>query len=240
LSEDHPIDVRAVAGHSVGMWAAVTVARVLGVREAMKMVASRGAAMARASARRPGGMAAVLALAPEDVEKVVADVRGRVSGSYLSTANVNTPGQVIVAGDLESLSLLHEIAEAAGARRVVPLDVAGAFHTVAMIPARDCIREQLLALALEDPLTPVVANLDGRLLSTGAEIRTELSEHISAPLRWWDGVRTLMDLGVSHIVEFGHKGVLTGMIRRVAQDVSLHNVYDATSAHAVAKELHDA
>ncbi len=240
LTDDHPIPVRALAGHSVGLWAAVTVASALDVRRAMEMVAVRGSAMQSAAGQRPGSMSAVLALEPEAVDRVVAEIRASVPGSYLSVANVNSPGQVVVGGDLESLSKLDASARAAGARRVVPLEVTGAFHTVAMLPARDAMRERLLAVPLADPAVPIIANLDGQSLTTAAELRAELAEHVAAPLQWWQGVRTLPDLGVSRIVEFGHKGVLTGMLRRALQDVSLFNVYDADSAHAVAKELLDA
>ena len=235
LTDDHPIPVQGLAGHSVGLWAAVTVASALDMRCAMEMVAVRGSAMQSAAGQRPGSMSAVLALEPEAVDRVVAEIRARVPGSYLSTANVNSPGQVIVGGDLESLSKLDASARAAGARRVVPLEVTGAFHTVAMLPA-----ERLLAVPLADPAVPIIANLDGQPLTTAAELRAELAEHLAAPLQWWQGMRTLVDLGVSRIVEFGHQGVLTSMLRRALQDVSLFNVYDAKSAHAVAKELRDA
>lgn len=236
-SDGHSLPVRALAGHSVGLWAAVAVARSLDTRTAMAMVAARGEAMQQAAAHRPGRMSAVLGLDPDQTETVVAEIRARVPGSYLSVANINTPGQVVVGGDLASLDELPEAAKAAGAQRVVPLDVSGAFHTAAMLPARDVMRERLLAVPLADPRIPVIANMDGQPLHTAAELRVELAEHVAAPLQWWRGVCTLGALGVTHIVEFGHKGLLTSMLRRARQDVSLLNVYDADSADAAAKEL---
>ena len=182
-------------------------------------------------------MSAVLGLDPESTERVVAEIRARVPGSYLSVANVNTPAQVVVGGDLASLSELPQAAKAAGARRVVPLDVSGAFHTAAMLPARDAMRERLLAAPLADPRAPVIANMDGQPMRTAAELRVELAEHVAAPLQWWRGVGTRGALGVSHVVECGHKGRLTSMLRRARQDVCLFNVYDADSADAAAKEL---
>ncbi len=237
LSDDHAPPVRALAGHSVGLWAAVAVGGALDLGTTMAMVVTRGKAMQSAAAIRPGRMSAVLALAPELAESVVAEIRARVPGSYLSVANINTPGQVIVGGDLTSLGELPEAAKAAGARRVVPLEVSGAFHTVAMLPARDVMRDRLLAVPFEDPRVPVIANLDGQPMRTAAELRVELAEHVAAPLQWWRGVGTLVELGVTHVVEFGHKGLLTSMLRRAGQDVSLLNVYDADSADAAAKEL---
>ena len=237
LGDGHALPVRALAGHSVGLWAAVAVGGALDVHATMAMVATRGAAMQQAAARRPGRMSAVLGLEPESTERVVAEIRARVPGSYLSVANINTPGQVVVGGDLASLNELPESAKAAGARRVVPLEVSGAFHTAAMLPARDVMRERLLAVPLTDPRAPVIANMDGQPLRTAAELRVELAEHVAAPLQWWRGVCTLTALGVTHVVEFGHKGLLTSMLRRAGQDVSLLNVYDADSADAAAKEL---
>ena len=239
-NDDYPIPVKVLAGHSLGLWAAVPAADVLSVQTAMEMVVLRGASMQSAAGRRPGGMSAVLGLEVEKLDKVVMEIRDRVPGSYLSVANVNSPAQVVVGGDLQSLLQLEQSARAAGARRVVSLEVAGAFHTVAMLPARDAMRERLFAVDLTDPVIPITANLDGRLLATVAELRTELAEHVAAPLQWWQGVRTMVGLGVSSIVEFGHQSLLTGMLRRTVQDVSLFNVYDAESAHAVAKELCDA
>ena len=235
--DGHPLPVRALAGHSVGLWAAVAVAGSLDACNVMAMVATRGRAMQQAAARRPGRMSAVLGLEPDQIETVVAEIRARVPGSYLSVANINTPGQVVVGGDLASLNELSQAAKAAGARRVVPLEVSGAFHTAAMLPARDVMRERLLAVPLADPRTPIIANMDGQPLHTAAELRVELAEHVAAPLQWWRGVGTLGALGVTHIVEFGHKGLLTSMLRRAGQDVSLLNVYDADSADAAAKEL---
>ena len=237
LSDDHVIPVRALAGHSVGLWAAVAVAGSVDIRTTMTMVAVRGQAMQTAATQRAGRMSAVLGLPPETVEQAVAEVRACVPGSYLSVANINTPGQVVVGGDLVSLSQLPEAAKAAGARRVVPLEVTGAFHTVAMLPARDVMRERLLAVPFADPRVPVISNLDGQPMRTAAELRVDLAEHVAAPLRWWPGVCTLGGMGVTHIVEFGHKGLLTSMLRRARQDVSLLNVYDADSAAAAAKEL---
>ena len=237
LGDGHAIPVSALAGHSVGLWAAVAVGGSLDVHTTMAMVATRGAAMQQAAARRPGRMSAVLGLDPESTAGVVDEIRARIPGSYLSVANVNTPGQVVVGGDLASLGELPAAAKAAGARRVVPLEVSGAFHTAAMLPARDTMRERLLAAPLADPRAPVIANMDGQPLRTAAELRVELAEHVAAPLQWWRGVGTLVALGVTHIVEFGHKGMLTSMLRRAGQDVSLLNVYDADSADAVAKEL---
>ena len=145
LDDGHAVPVAALAGHSVGLWAAVAVGGALDMHTTMAMVATRGAAMQQAAARRPGRMSAVLGLDPKLTAGVVDEIRARIPGSYLSVANVNTPGQVVVGGDLASLGELPAAAKAAGARRVVPLEVSGAFHTAAMLPARDAMRERLLA-----------------------------------------------------------------------------------------------
>ncbi len=223
------LNVVAMAGHSLGVCSAVSAAGALSLKETIALVADRGRFMASAGRATPGAMAAVIGLTADAVEQVVEEVRDRVAGSYLSVANVNTPLQVVVAGDLSSVAAFHEAARAAGARRVVPLDVSAAFHTVAMLPAREAMRNRLLAAPLFDPSVPIVSNLDAGLLSSAAQLRGELADHMVAPVQWLRGARALVPLGISGIIEFGHGNVLAGMLRRTVRDVELHNVSDAAS-----------
>lgn len=239
-SAPHPLPVAAVAGHSVGLCSAVIATGAMSLQDGVALVADRGRFMAQAAREKPGAMAAVLGLEPQVVERTVEQVRAGIPGSYLSVANVNSPGQVVVAGDLISVDALRQAAAGAGARRVVPLGVSGAFHSVAMLPARDAMRDRLLAVELSDPAVPVLSNLDGRPLTTAAALREELADHIAGPVQWLRGVRELEAMGVTHMVEYGHGNVLTGMLRRTVKGIALYNVADADSATQVAKELSDA
>ncbi len=237
VGPEYPIDVAALAGHSVGLVSAVVAAGAATVGEAVALVRDRGRLMAAAAAELPGRMAAVLGMDEDAVEALASRIRAQIPGSYLAAANINAPGQVVVAGDLLAVDRLVREGRAAGARRVVPLNVSGAFHSVAMLPVREALRERLLAVGIDPPAAPIVSNVDAALLSDPADIRAELADHVAAPVRWLDGVRALAALGVRHIVEFGHGSVLVGMLRRTVKGMQLYNVNDAASARATASAL---
>ena len=234
---NYPVDVVALAGHSVGLVSAVVAAGCTPVGEAVGLVRDRGRLMAAAAFEKPGRMAAVLGLDAASVEDLASAIRAEIPGGYLAVANVNAPGQVVVAGDLAAIDRLVNEGRKAGARRVIPLDVSGAFHSVAMLPAQAAMRERLLAVGIDPPAAPVISNIDATRLTDPSAIRAELANHIAAPVRWLDGIRLIEALGVRHIVEFGHGSVLTGMLRRTVKGISLHNVSDMDSAHAVAAAL---
>ena len=233
----YPVDVVALAGHSVGLVSAVVAAGCTAVGEAVALVRDRGRFMAAAAFDKPGRMAAVLGLDADAVEDLASTIRAEIPGSYLAVANVNAPGQVVVAGDLAAIDRIVNEGRKAGARRVIPLNVSGAFHSVAMLPAQAQMRERLLAVGIDPPAAPVISNIDAGHLVDPSAIRSELANHIAAPVRWLDGIRAIEALDVRHIVEFGHGSVLTGMLRRTVKGISLHNVSDMDSAQAVAAAL---
>ena len=234
VGSGYPINVVVFAGHSVGLVSALVGAGCTPIDEAVALVRDRGRYMAAAARDKPGSMVAVLGLDPASVEALVESIRTRVPGSYLSVANVNSPQQVVVAGDLLAIDHLVNEGRARGARRVIPLDVSGAFHSIAMLPARESMRKRLLAVGIDAPFAPVLSNVDATELTTPSEIRAELADHIVAPVQWLDGVRKIETMGVKHVVEFGHGAVLTGMLRRTVKEVELHNVFDVESARSVA------
>lgn len=233
----YPIDVSAVAGHSVGLVSAVAAAGCTPIGEAVALVRDRGRFMAAAAHEKPGRMAAVLGLDTDAVEDLTATIRAEIPGSYLAVANINAPGQVVVAGDLAAIDRIVNEGRKSGARRVLALNVSGAFHSVAMLPAQASMRDRLLAVGIDAPAVPVVSNIDATQLTDPAAIRAELANHIVAPVRWLDGIHAIEALGVRHIVEFGHGSILTGMLRRTVKGIDLHNVSDLESAHAVAAAL---
>ena len=233
----YPFNIVALAGHSVGLVSAVVAAGCTPIGEAVALVRDRGRFMAAAAFEKPGRMAAVLGLDLDAVEDLTDTVRTEIPGSYLAVANVNAPGQVVVAGDLAAIDRVVSQGRAAGARRVIPLNVIGAFHSVAMLSAQAAMRERLLAVGIEPPAAPVISNIDAGQLIDPSAIRAELANHIAAPVRWLDGIRAIEALGVRHIVEFGHGSVLTGMLRRTVNGIALHNVSDLDSARATAAAL---
>ena len=237
ICADYPVDVVALAGHSVGLVSAVVAAGCTPVGEAVTLVRDRGRFMAAAAQEKPGRMAAVLGLDGPAVECLAERIRAETPGSYLAAANFNAPGQVVVAGDLAAIDRIVNEGRRAGARRVIALDVSGAFHSMAMLPARAAMRERLLAVGVDPPAAPILSNIDASHLTSPAAIRAELADHIAAPVRWLDGMRAIEASGVRHIVEFGHGSVLTGMLRRTVKGIRLHNVSDPGSARAAAAAL---
>lgn len=202
--------VGATAGHSVGELAAAAVAGVLTDDEALTLVAVRGAAMARAAASTPTGMSAVLGGDPEEVLATLA-------GHGLVAANVNGGGQVVAAGALDALAALS--AAPPTRARVVPLQVAGAFHTQVMEPAVAELRAAAQRVSPTDPAVPLLTNADGTVVPSGARALELLVAQVANPVRWDLCQETLLRLGVTGLLEVAPGGVLTGLARRTLPGV---------------------
>ncbi|MFH5823369.1 ACP S-malonyltransferase [Georgenia sp. AZ-5] len=200
----------ATAGHSVGELAAAAVAGVLTDEQALLLVRERGRAMADAAAARPTGMSAVVGGTAEEVAEVIAR-------HGLSAANVNGGGQVVAAGTLEQLEALA--ADPPGRARVIPLQVAGAFHTEHMAPAVARVREVAASLTPADPATTLLSNADGAPVPDGAEALSRIVTQVANPVRWDLCCEQLLALGVTGVVELCPGGVLTGLARRTLPGV---------------------
>jgi [acyl-carrier-protein] S-malonyltransferase len=217
-----------VAGHSVGELAALALAGVLADDEAVRLVATRGAAMAQAAAARPTGMSAVLGGDPDEV-------LAALDGLGLTPANVNGGGQVVAAGDLSALAAL---AAAPPARaRVVPLHVAGAFHTEVMAPAVGALRAAASGVAVADPAVTLLSNADGSAVATGARALELVVAQVAHPVRWDLCQATMARLGVTGLLELAPGGVLTGLARRAlpgVETVALKSPADLDAARDLA------
>ncbi|MFF2776487.1 ACP S-malonyltransferase [Streptomyces sp. NPDC058052] len=202
----------AVAGHSVGEFTAAAFAGVLDDTAALKLVRTRGLAMADAAAIAPTGMSALLGGDPEvtvpHLEKL-----------GLTAANVNGAGQIVAAGTLEQLAAL-EADKPEGVRRVVPLKVAGAFHTHHMAPAVATLEQAAQALSPADPALPYVSNKDGRTVATGAEVLARLVGQVANPVRWDLCMETFQALGATALIEVCPGGTLTGIAKRALPGVA--------------------
>jgi [acyl-carrier-protein] S-malonyltransferase len=223
----HDVRPDAAAGHSVGEYTALCVAGALEPEDAVRTVVERGRAMAEAAPPGTTSMAAVLGLAPEAVEAALAGL------SEVWPANYNTPGQVVIGGTTRGLEQATARLQEAGARRVLPLNVAAAFHTPLMEPAGEALRGALQAVPWRAPAIPVVANLSARPYREAAEIPPVLERQLSSPVRWGDCVRRLAELGCDRFVEVGPKRALTGMIRELAPGASAHSVSTPESIQAL-------
>ncbi len=195
----------AVAGHSVGEIAAAAMAGVIAKDEAVKLAAVRGRAMADACAAEDTSMAAVLG---GDEQEVLSTL----SGLGLDPANRNGGGQIVAAGPVDAIEALRENPPAKA--RVMPLSVAGAFHTRFMQPAQDRVAEQRAALEATDPSYTLLSNADGKAVTSGTEFLDRLVTQVTSPVRWDLCMQTMLELGVEAIVELPPAGALTGLARR--------------------------
>lgn len=202
----------AVAGHSVGEIAAAAFARVLDDTAALRFVRSRGLAMAEAAAVTETGMSALLGGDPEvtvpHLEKL-----------GLTAANVNGAGQIVAAGTMEQLAALAQD-KPEGVRRVVPLKVAGAFHTQHMAPAVAALRQVADDLTVADPAVPYVSNKDGRTVTSGADVVARLVGQVANPVRWDLCMETFQQLGATALVEVCPGGTLVNIAKRALPGVA--------------------
>ncbi|WP_232679166.1 acyltransferase domain-containing protein [Nocardioides sp. R-C-SC26] len=210
----HPADafgrIGAVAGHSVGELAAAAGARAITAEQAMVLVRERGQAMARASAVTPTGMTAVLG---GDRDEVLAVLERH----GLTPANDNGPGQIVAAGTLDQLAALA--GDPPVKARLIPLSVAGAFHTEHMAPAVGHVAGLATAVSVHDPRIPIISNADGHVLHEGREVLRRIVAQISSPVRWDLCLDTMADLGVTGILEMPPAGTLTGIAKRALKGV---------------------
>ncbi len=203
------IDASFCSGHSLGEYTALAATGALGFEEGVMLVSARADAMHDAGLDRPGTMAAVLGLDDDQVE-VACDL----ADADVWVANFNAPGQVVIAGSLDGVERAGVEAKGLGAKRVMALQVSGAFHTPYMASARDRLRGAIATADIRDADIPVVSNVDARAHHAGAEWTALLSAQLSSPVRWKHGLQTLSQLGVTSFAELGPGGVLTGMAKR--------------------------
>ncbi len=231
---EHPADgfrrVGAGAGHSVGEITAASAAGVISAEQAMVFVRERGKAMAAASAVHPTGMSAVVG---GDLDEVLAAIERH----GLTPANRNGAGQVVAAGTTEQLAALA--ADAPAKARVIPLAVAGAFHTVHMAPAVDTLARYARAMSTHDARVPLVSNKDGQVVHDGREVLRRLVDQVSSPVRWDAAMETFTDLGVTGLIEIPPAGTLTGLAKRALRGVellALRTPDDLEAAHRMVLE----
>jgi [acyl-carrier-protein] S-malonyltransferase len=210
----HPTDafrrVGAAAGHSVGEITAAAGVGVISAEQAMVFVRERGKAMADASARTPTGMTALLGGDRDDV-------LAKLKEHGLTAANDNGPGQLVAAGTLEQLSHLAD--DPPGGARLIPLSVAGAFHTVHMAPAVESLARYARSISTHDPRSRLLSNRDGQVVHDGRDVLARLVAQVSTPVRWDLCMQSMADIGVTGILEMPPAGTLTGIVRRTLKGV---------------------
>ena len=205
------------AGHSLGEFTAYLLAETISFADALRLVRRRGELMARSGDERPGTMAAIIGLDPEQVSEVCAAVQlGRVV-----PANFNAPGQTVISGDVPAVERACELALEAGAKRALPLSVSGAFHSPLMERARDGLATALEGVRLADPAFPVVANAAARPVRTASEAAELLVSQLTSPVRWVECVEAMRETSPAGWLELGPGRVLGGLMRRIDRGVSV-------------------
>jgi [acyl-carrier-protein] S-malonyltransferase len=197
------------AGHSLGEYTALTATGALSFEDGVRLVVERADAMHEAGSTNPGTMAAVLGLDDDQVE-----VACRLADNDVWVANFNAPGQVVIAGSIDGVAKAGDHAKELGAKKIMPLQVSGAFHTPYMTAARERLRAAIADASPRDTEVPVVSNVDALAHDKGDEWSSLLSAQLSSPVRWKHCLLALSEAGVTGYVELGPGGVLTGMAKR--------------------------
>jgi [acyl-carrier-protein] S-malonyltransferase len=223
-----------VAGHSLGEYCALVAAGALEFADVVRTVRARGQFMQEAVPPGEGAMAAILGLDRGLVAQVCEEARG---AGVVQVANLNAPGQTVIAGAAGAVKRAVELAKAKGAKRALPLPVSAPFHSALMAPAAARLEAVLRTLPIRDLRVPLVTNVDADLLTEGARVVDVLVRQVTAPVRWEEAITRLIKEGAGTFVEVGPGKVLSGLIQRIAPDVRVLNVEDRSSLQATVEAL---
>ena len=229
LAVSHGITAVCAAGHSLGEYSAHVAAGTISFADALRTVKRRGRYMQDAVPVGDGAMSVILGLDAEGVARACAEA---AEGQVVTPANLNAPGQVVIAGHAQAVARAADRARALGAKRAIPLAVSAPFHCPLMKPAEDRLAPELRALTSHGPAVPVIANVDAQPKRTAAESIEALVRQVSAPVRWEDVVRRLIADGVTTCVELGPGTVLAGLVRKIDRAVRVFSIEDEAGLNA--------
>lgn len=215
-----------LAGHSLGEYSGLVAAGSLSLTDAVQTVRSRGRYMQEAVPVGTGAMAAVIGAELKDIERACAEAS---QGQVCSPANINSPNQVVIAGNTEAVDRASELLKNGGAKRVLKLNVSAPFHCALMGQAQERLAVDLEQISFADLSVPLVTNVDAAVIRKAAEARDSLVRQVSSAVRWLESVELLIGEGVDTFVEVGPGKVLTGLMRQINSDVKCFNVEDAAS-----------
>ena len=237
LVESEGVHPAFAAGHSLGEYSAHVAAGTLSFADALRTVRRRGRYMQEAVPLGEGAMAAILMLDADGVARACDDAASELRGRVVTLANLNAPGQVVIAGHADAVALAGDKAKALGAKRVIPLAVSAPFHCPLMKPAEARLAPELRALPVRPPRVPVVANVDAEPKRDGPTAIDALIRQVSAPVRWEQVVRRLVAEGARTFVELGPGSVLAGLVKKIDRSVTVMSVDDETGLAAALTAL---
>ena len=223
-----------VAGHSLGEYSALVAAGALRLDDAVVLVRNRGRYMQEAVPVGEGAMAAILGLGLAEVQEVCSQAS---DGEVVEPANLNAPGQTVVAGHAAAVQRASAAAKERGAKRVIPLSVSAPFHCRLMRPAQHRLERDLANVTVSDLRVPLVSNVDAAWVRTGAEAVDALVRQVASPVRWEESVRRLVDEGVDQFVEVGPGKVLSGLVRKIAENVRVASIEDPNGLRRLLAEV---
>jgi [acyl-carrier-protein] S-malonyltransferase len=233
--EDLEIERRdIVAGHSLGEYSAIVSVGGLTPAEAAKIVRLRGRFMQEAVPVGTGGMAALIGPTAEEARAICEEA---AQGEIVSVANINAPGQIVIAGTKSGIDRAIEVAKKRGVRRALPLPVSAPFHCELMKPAEERLKPVLDEAPFKDLWVSLVSNVDASPIGTATAVRNALLRQVASPVRWVESVQLMISKGVKRFVEVGPGNVLTGLIKRIDPSVELVNVSDVASIEAYAAKV---
>ncbi len=224
----HGIEPQFAAGHSLGEYSACVAAGVISFADAIRALRSRGQFMQEAVPEGQGAMAAVLGLSADAVTEAC-NTAQKETGEVVSPANLNSPEQIVISGTAAGVARASDLARQAGAKKVVPLQVSAPFHCALMQPAQDRLADVLRGLEFHDSRFPIVANVTADFVKGGGKERNALVAQVTAPVRWVESMRKLIDSGVTEFVEVGPGKVLSGLLRQIDRGQRCVNVEDPAS-----------
>ena len=215
-----------MAGHSLGEYTALVAAQVLSLSDALNLVRERGRLMYEAGLKAPGSMMAVIAFDRAPLMEVCAAAGVEIS-------NINAPGQLVISGAVDKLERAAEIAKERGARRLIPLNVSGAFHSTLMEPVMDEFVRVLDGLEFKNPSVPLISNVTATPLTSGAQFREELASQLRNCIQWQASVEYMTRRGVTTYYEIGPGTVLSGLVKRISPDAQTINVSEVEDISAL-------
>lgn len=218
LMEQTGIRPDVAAGLSLGEYCALAAAGVMSWEDAITTVRQRGILMQEAVPAGIGSMAAVLALDGEVIEKVLSDIED------VQIANYNCPGQIVISGKKEAVDLAGTKLKEAGAKRVIPLNVSGPFHSEMLVGAGEKLGKVLESVTVNTPVIPYVANVTAQYVTAAEEVKPLLTKQVSSSVRWQQSVETMLADGVDTFVEIGPGKTLTGFMKKITRDVTVFNI----------------
>lgn len=223
-----------VAGHSLGEYSALVAAGALTLSDAVRTVRARGQYMQEAAPVGSGAMAAIMGAELGDIMNACGEAQ---EGEICSPANINSPGQVVIAGDATAIDRAIALLKERGAKRAKKLNVSAPFHCALMMPAQERLAEYLAQIEFQDLRIPLVTNVDASAITNGADARDALVRQVSSPVRWRESIELLVQEGVQTFVEVGPGKVLSGLVRQNKREARCLNVEDKESLRATSEAL---